>query len=79
MKRDRMPRDSEAHFRIDKIEELLLRLVEANNTNAASITTLSSIVQIVADTVRQLSDKIDQFVDAFLHAGGNGRGNLPAS
>jgi hypothetical protein len=67
-----MPTDSEAHHRIDKLEELLLRLVEANNVNATSITTLSSNVQIVADSVKQLSDKIDPFVEALLRNTGNG-------
>ena len=54
-----------------------MRPVEANNTNAKSIGTLSSNVQIVSDSVKQLSDKIDQFVDIMLRNTGNGRGKSP--
>jgi hypothetical protein len=58
---------------------LLLRLVEASNTNATSIGTLAANVQVVSDSVKQLSDKIDQFVEIMLRNTGNGRGRSPAA
>lgn len=73
------PEISRAHSRIDQIEELLLRLVDANNTSAQSMNTLSSNVRIVADSVKQLSDKIDQFMDVMMRNNTNGRGKSPAA
>ena len=43
--------------RMDRTEDLLLQLVQANNRNALTVDSL-------AGSVKVLADKIDQFVDA---------------
>ena len=51
--------------RLDRVEKLLIRTAEANNTTAITVATLA--------------DNVNKLVDARLHPAGNGKGNPSAS
>ncbi len=50
---------------IEGLQGSVSRLIDANNSNA--------------ETIAVLAAKIDRFVDAVFHRGGNGRGDAPSA